>query len=59
MLLNCRRLDARSAARDPSPRLAHDALEECVDGAGLAVDAARDVVTIRIEVDASSSHCVF
>lgn len=59
LLLNCRRLDARPAPRDPSPSLTHDAPEECVDGAGLAIDASRGVVTIRVEVDASSSHYVF
>jgi hypothetical protein len=56
LLLNRRRLDARPAARNPSPSLAHDALEECVDGAGLSIDSSRDVVAIRVEVDASSSH---
>lgn len=56
MLLNRRRLDAGSAARDPSLSLTHDALKECVDGTGLASDASRGVVTVRVEVDASSSH---
>lgn len=59
MLLNRRCLDARSAARDPSPSLTHNAPEECVDCGGLAIDTSRDVVTIRVEVDASSSHCFF
>lgn len=59
MPLNRRRLDARSTARDPSLSLTHDALEECVDGTGLASDASRDVVTIGVEVDASSSHFFF
>lgn len=56
VLLNRRRLDARSAARDPRPSLTHDAPEECVDGAGLAIDASRGVVAKRVEVDASSGH---
>lgn len=59
VLLNGRRLDARSAARDPRPSLTHNAPEECVDGGGLGIDASRGVITIRVEVDASSSHCFF